>query len=239
MIMKYKVSHLITAGAMLFIGAANVRAQVYLNGDVGASFIQNVPLRNSGGKSASFNPGARGGFSVGYDLSDCFAVELETGAIWNSVDKVGGQSLSSGANADLYQVPLLANLIYKTPVKSGFSAFFGAGAGGIASIFSANSPGTPSTPPPVGTGAVARVIGTFKSTGGIGSGSGFSGSDTDYTFAYQGVAGVKYAFCKNMDIGITYKFLGTLDHHWTIAGSGVSTDAIYTHSVLAAFTLRF
>lgn len=134
---------------------------------------------------------------------------MQTAEIWNSVDTLNGQSVSgAGLSVDIHQIPVLANLVYKTPVKSGFSGYLGAGAGGIASIFSV-------------------------------SGEGTSASDTDYTFAYQGMAGVKYQIAPNMDVGLGYKFLGTLDHHWTLEGEGFSTTSLYTHSILATFTFRF
>lgn len=212
MTIKTKAHHLIAAGTMLLIGAANASAQTspyYLNGEIGASFPQDLTFKNSGGAKASFNPGVRADVLLGYNLCSAFAVEFNTGVIWNSVDKIGGQSLSSeGLNINLYQIPFLANLVYKTPVWNGFSGYIGAGAGGEAALFSANA-------------------------------SGASASDTDFTFAYQGLAGVKYAVCKNADIGVGYKFLGTLDHHWTVAGSGISTEALYTHSIMATFTYRF
>jgi OmpA-OmpF porin, OOP family len=212
MTIKTKTHHLIAAGTMLLIGAANASAQtspVYLDGELGASFPQSLTFKNSGGTKATFNPGVRADIVLGYNLSDCFAVEFNTGAIWNSVDKIGGESLSSeGASFNLYQIPFLANLVYKTPVWKGFSGYIGAGAGGEAAILGVNVPG-------------------------------HSASDNDFTFAYQGLAGVKYAICKNTEIGLGYKFLGTLDHHWTIAGEGISTEALYTHSIMATLTYKF
>ncbi len=205
MINKTKVRHLIAAGTMVWIGVANASAQTspyYIDGQVGAAFLQDVTIKNSGGAKASFNTGVRADVVLGYNLSDCFAVEFNTGAIWNSVDNV------SGANINLYQIPFLGNLVYKTPVWNGFSGYIGAGAGGEAALFSVNA-------------------------------SGQSASDNDFTFAYQGLAGVKYAICKNADIGVGYKFLGTLDHHWTIAGQGLSTEALYTHSIMATLTFKF
>src|SRR5690348_11853278 len=73
MIIKSKVRHLIAAGTMLLIGAASASAQTspyYINGEVGASFLQDVTIRNTGGAKATFNPGVRGGFALGYNLSD-------------------------------------------------------------------------------------------------------------------------------------------------------------------------
>lgn len=65
-------------------------------------------------------------------------------------------------------------------------------------------------------------------------------SDTDVTFAYQGKAGVKYAFTPNMEVDLGYKFLGTASHTWFRNDIFLtSTDPIYSHSVLASFNWRF
>src|SRR6478752_647435 len=101
MINKTKVHNLIAAGSMLLIGAASASAQTspyYIDGQVGASFVQDLSFKNSGGTKASFNTGVRADIILGYNLSDCFAVEFNTGAIWNSVDTIGGVSVSA-ANA--------------------------------------------------------------------------------------------------------------------------------------------
>lgn len=208
--MKANIPCLCATAAILVAFASTAQAQWYVNGEAGVSIPQNFGLRTQGvEETAKMNPGVRGGIAGGYNFSDCLAGELETAVIWNSVDSLNGQSVSgAGISVDIYQIPVLANLIYKTPVKSGFSGYLGAGAGGVATLFDV-------------------------------SGFGQDENDSDFTFAYQGLAGVKYQIAPNMDVGLGYKFLGTLDHHWTLENQGFSSTAIYTHSIMATFTFRF
>ena len=76
-------------------------------------------------------------------------------------------------------------------------------------------------------GAGAGGIATFLEAYGF--------SESDFTFGYQGMAGLKYAVADKVDLGLTYKFLGTLDHDF----DGLKTDATMSHSFLAALTIRF
>jgi len=69
---------------------------------------------------------------------------------------------------------------------------------------------------------------------------------SDSAFAFQGMAGIKYAINERWDFGVTYKFLGTTEHD---VGPGVAYDGItpteyksdgtMTHSVLVALTCKF
>jgi len=79
-----------------------------------------------------------------------------------------------------------------------------------------------------GIGAVCSVF--------TGYGTSLLGFDTEYTFGYQGTAGIRYSLSEHWDIGIAYKFLGTTEHD---LGSGVSMDGTLTHSFLAAMTYKF
>lgn len=75
--------------------------------------------------------------------------------------------------------------------------------------------------------------------------SEWGSTKNDTTFAFQGLAGLKYAFNERWDLGVTYKFLGTTDHD---LGSGldsnnnpteVKSDGTMTHSILVALTCKF
>jgi opacity protein-like surface antigen len=79
-------------------------------------------------------------------------------------------------------------------------------------------------------GGLGGVYGVFT-----GNGTGLLGFQTDFTFGYQAIAGVKYSLSERCDIGIGYKFLGTSDHD---LGGGISMDGTMTHSLLAAITIK-
>ena len=70
-------------------------------------------------------------------------------------------------------------------------------------------------------------------------------TENDSTFAYQGLAGLKYTFNQRWELGLTYKFLGTTEHN---LGSGLDSNfnpttfqsnGTMTHAVLVALTCRF
>jgi len=177
----------------------------YLNGDAGGALQQDVYDKSDGG-TLSFDPGLRADVALGYNINDSFAVELESGVIWNSVDALSGTPLSTyGQSADLYQIPIMLKGIYH--LRTGkFVHYVGVGVGGVASIFDLTS----------------HI-------------SGPNGSDADFTFGYQAEAGVKYMLSDRASIGIGYKFLGTLEHSWTLETFNLKTDPTYTHVIFASF----
>lgn len=201
------------AGSTLLIAAVNTGAQDdkwYLDADGGAAIQQDVNVKNGGGKTV-FDTGFRTGLALGYNFCDSLAAQLETGVIGNSINSISGTSLSAvGASAETYEIPMLADVIYKIPTRSGFTPYFGVGAGGAATMLrSSNVP------------------------------LGFPASDTDFTFACQGLAGLKYAIGKNMEVGVAYKFIATTDHSWSQGGVTFRTDGTMTHSMVATFTWKF
>ncbi len=158
----------------------------------------------------TFDPGARVDLAIGYNFNPSWSTEIEAGAIWNSVDKIKFQATGPAGSfseeikpdANFWQVPLLANLIYKLPLQSRLKPFVGIGAGGI----------------------FTRL-----------EGKDINGNQDDIGFAYQGMAGITYALSDAVDIGLTYKFLGTLEQKY----SGAKTENIYNHSILASLAFKF
>lgn len=218
-----KSARKITAvGTTLLVAAtAHSRAQaadkLYLDINAGPAITQDAAIQNSpfgNTSNVQFDNGLRAGLGVGYNVTPSFAAELETGVIWNSVHSIQNNDLSAlNASADLYQIPILANAIYK-PLHGSFQPYIGVGLGGVAGIF--DSSNIPLFGPP---------------------GAGFS--DTDFTFAYQAKVGFKYAVSDHVDLGLAYEFLGTTDHNWTDGGHTLKTDGTMTHAILATFTWRF
>jgi opacity protein-like surface antigen len=90
----------------------------------------------------------------------------------------------------------------------------------------------------VGVGAVVSIA-TIHAGNYMGGNPDLS--DSDYTFAYQAEAGLDYSLTKNISIGVSYKFLGMLNQSWYMKSfhNRLSTDAIYTHAILANLNWRF
>jgi len=208
--MKPRIPFLLAAGIMPFTTAAvgqDFLSHVYLTGDLGAAFQQAVRIK--GADLIDFHNGVRGDVAIGYRANSWFAVELASGAIWNSGDKIGGVTFSSfGGGLDLYQIPIMGNVVFSTPSWHGFKPYLGAGVGGVAAMLD-----------------FQRPLGSIR--------------DTDFTLSYQAFAGLNYQVCKHVDLGVGYKFLLTEDHNWAQNGVTLQTEGTGTHSVTASLTWKF
>ena len=123
---------------------------LYFNVGAGPSFVQDVDLKRAGGAKSEFDVGIRTDVAVGYQFNPNWAGELETGLTWNAIRKTGAvvPPPAGGAYAayqrgkgDLYQTPLLANVVYTLPLDSRFVPYVGAGAGLMAAGLDARFPG--------------------------------------------------------------------------------------------------
>jgi opacity protein-like surface antigen len=223
MILKYQptMKHslgLAVAGATLILavdGQAQDASRFYLDAKAGVALAQDTsvqasPFGNSG--SIHFDTGFRADLGLGYNLCDCFAVELEPGVVWNSIHQIASNRLSEfNSSADLYQIPIMVNGIYKFPLHGNFKPYVGVGAGAVAGLFDgSNIPFTSS-----------------------------SYRDVDFTFAYQATVGFKYSVCQHAELGLAYEFLGTTDHEWSDQGVTFKSDGTMTHAILATLTWKF
>jgi len=130
------------AGAVILVSATGAEAadwtqNLYLRADAGAIFQQDADLSQTGAPTytASFSPGVRVDLAAGYNLTQSLALEVEPGFTWNSIDSLSGHHLATGESADLYSVPILANLVYKFHATGGWTPYLGAGIGGDVGIF--------------------------------------------------------------------------------------------------------
>jgi OmpA-OmpF porin, OOP family len=209
---------------MLLAGAgahADFADRLYVTAAAGPAFAQNTTIQTppfTGGQ-IDFDTGVRGDIAVGYNVCKAFAVELNTGVIWNSVNSIGGNTLSTySAHADLYQIPLMVNGIYKIPLKGPFKPYIGAGVGAVVGVL--DSSGVPGL--------------YFPTPGGSQS---FDATDTE--FAYQAEVGFNWQLGKHAEVGLAYKFLGTSSFTWNANDTPLKTDGIFTHAVTASFTWCF
>jgi opacity protein-like surface antigen len=140
--MKKNILSIHVVGIALLAGALNASAadpgNMYLNANVGGAYLQNVDI--SGGAEAEFDIGMRLDAALGYHLNNMWSIEFESGWIWNSLDSIENESVPSGFDFDLYQVPLLVNAVVHFPTECAWKPYIGAGIGGVASVFSIETP---------------------------------------------------------------------------------------------------
>jgi len=209
-------------GALIVCGADAAAALPgpYVNVDLGSSFVEDVKIKVAN-TIATFDPGLAANLSFGYQFNNWLAAEFETGVLWNSIDKFAGSPLKAkGASADLYQIPFKLNLVVTVPTKSRWTPYFGGGGGVMAAVIDTHAR-------PVPAPAVVSPLGNANF------------SDTDYTYVYQAMVGLKYDLSAHAQIDLGYKFFGTFDHNWSDRGYTLKTGAIYTHAVQLSFTWRF
>jgi opacity protein-like surface antigen len=183
-----------------------IAGSFYVNGGAGVAILQNIEYR---GEVAQLNVGPRFDVSVGYNLTQCLAVEVQSGFAYNTWSKVDGKSLAPfRESVDIWSVPVTANGIYQHSFSDHLQVYGGLGAGVLVSTLDESVPGGSVHP-------------------------------TDCEFAYQAMFGIKYLFNDHLECGLGYDFLGSLDHHWGENGSSVTTTPTYMHSILLSLTLRF
>jgi len=66
----------------------------------------------------------------------------------------------------------------------------------------------------------------------------FGGSSNDWEFAYQGIAGVKFAATPQVSISVDYRYFATTNPTFAIAG-GTATGQYATHNVMASIAYHF
>ena len=136
----------------LFGGSAALRAdeetvagRFYWSASLGATWIGNTTLTSSDisifnplkSGQVKFSPGGQTDFEFGYHITEWLAAELETGIAINFTDSVGGNG-DSGNGLGFYQIPILANVVFRLPTHSRFKPFIGLGVGGVATQLSDN-----------------------------------------------------------------------------------------------------
>lgn len=225
--MKTNARFLLLIGASLAIEllpALSAQAQLdrlYLQGDAGATLMQDTRLKSffgpvAPGTMVEFDPGPRFGVLAGYQLTDWFAAEAETGVMDNNISAVGG---SRDVDASLANIPFLLNARFRMPTQQRFSPFFGGGLGMSASVIDAN----------------------HFDYGGI----HMSGTQSDVVFAYQFFAGVRYALNPHMGLSLEYHYFATTapewkaDFHFAHTSDTMSFGGAQTHIISVAFDYQF
>ncbi len=193
----------------------------YLRGDLGTSLLVNPDVTEFLGPVSDtrvdFDPGLRLGLAGGYRIEPWLAIEVEAGALFNSINGIGPQSV----NASMTQVPLMANLVIQCNNFNRWVPFVGGGAGGVASVLDIDQR--------VDFGGGSMIL---------------QGSDADAVFAYQAFAGLRYEFNDAVGVGLIYRFMGAEGSSWDVRDDfgddlHIQFEDVYSHSVSLLFQIRF
>src|SRR6266850_1207222 len=127
------------------VGPATLAPGFYIGGGAGPNFLENTRLKQFvdplTGVHVHFDPGVSFNIHGGYRFCEFFALEGQTGMDANSIRSITG---ATSADANVYQVPFMANAVINLPTRSPLSLFMGAGAGGVASVIDINDITIPS-----------------------------------------------------------------------------------------------
>jgi opacity protein-like surface antigen len=120
--------------------AADSDGKGYLTFDGGVTLQRDVTVRDGGGAKASFDPGFRldAAFGVGTHTPNSWAGEFEFGLIYNSMKPI--EALDS-EHLDVYEIPLMVNVIYTLPLDGPVTAYIGGGIGAVYGVFAGDGTG--------------------------------------------------------------------------------------------------
>jgi opacity protein-like surface antigen len=204
---------------LMAVTATGYSQGFYFNADAGVAVAEKVDLHNFFGSTpgvrVDLDPGIRFGAAGGYNFNPFIGIELESGAIHNSVEGVLNSSGGSG-DATFSHIPLLANLVlrYDQP-HCPVIPYIGGGAGGDISV--------------VGLDDV-NFNGVFA-----------DGTDSTIGFAWQAFGGLRYRLNETMSLGASYKFYSAEGASWDFAGfkNGIETGRAKVHNFMVEFNLKF
>ena len=129
----------------------------YAAAAVGGNFLLDAKIKDEDGIKFKFKNGLGLNIGVGYQLCETLAVEVRSGLLWNEIkgfnetSMIGNTSVATtGGDGDVYQIPLMASLIYSIPISEKLSIGLKAGVGIQWTDFNASnievsSPGVPSS----------------------------------------------------------------------------------------------
>lgn len=197
--------------------------RAYVGADAGGTISRDLNVKEffgsvPPGTKVKLDPGFRFDVIGGYQLTDWFSVEGETGIMANRIDSITGADISGYAAVE--NVPLLANVRFQLPMhKCPVTPYIGGGAGGSISVID------------------------FEDNINFNGASG-SGASASLVFAYQAFGGLRYAINDNMGIGVAYHYFVTTGSDWKFDTFGTATDHMKfsggaSHAISVAFDYRF
>ena len=229
-----KNSHIILTG-LLVLGALRPgislaqqwqfitrEAGPYITAEAGGNIPEGGGLTDFGGFAAgaqvNYDPGATLNLAAGYQFNPYLAAEVQTGWNVNSIDSIPGFVVS-----DTYfsSVPILVNAVFQWPIpRTILVPFIGGGVEGAATFFDTDY---------MDNGAVTLV-----------------GGDSDFVFAWQAFAGLRFNLNDHLSAGVAYKYFNTEDssyHYPPLYYYGpdlrLGFEGMRLHQIVLTCTLKF
>ncbi len=203
---------LVSAAAIMVAGTAAHAERVgpYISVYGGYVIQQDADLTNTIRDEVSFDNGFAVGGSFGYDFG---SIRLEGEAAFrrNEADELSDPSV--GARGHFSSLALMLNAIYDFSFSSRFTPYIGAGVGG-AMIYAKHLRAS--------------------------NGAPIIDSDDELVFAYQGIAGVRFAVTEGLSLFVDYRYFATLDPEFKRWDGNARVDSEYkTHNIMAGLTYTF
>lgn len=108
----------------------------YAAAAIGGNFALDAKIKDSYLPKFMFKNGVGLNIGVGYALCETLAVEVRSGVLWNEIKGFNETGMvgttpftTTGGDGDVYQIPLMANLIYSVPINEKLSVVLKAGVG--------------------------------------------------------------------------------------------------------------
>lgn len=197
--------------------------RLYIKVDGGVAWMPNADVKEifgpvPSGTEAEFDPGPRFGFDIGYNVTDWFAAEFETGFMANSLKRITG---AWDTDATFINVPLLVNAKFQLPNNTPLTPYAGVGVGGASSVLDIDELNYGNT----------HVW----------------GSAADITFAWQGFAGLRYALNDKMGLGLEYHYIWSQGPsfesedgwYWDSHSDRIKFGDLQTHAISVRFDMTF
>ena len=249
--------------------------KLYFTTDVGLNFMPDVKLddvslsgflRNQAGVT-TFNSGVlsdlkyrtdlgvRWDIGIGYEFTENFRVQIESGYLHNKVSNLSGtavvnapffnlsgtasgnvtRELGVSYDGSISQVPIMAAAIYEFNLGSGDRTDKSAMAGWRFRPYAGGGIGTVY----INSKSTITASGTETDLGG-----------TDWVFGFQALAGIEYELSNNLYLSLSYRFLGLTSANFgrpsvngvrvpDIGNLDVKSKAVYNHSLQFGLRLEF
>jgi opacity protein-like surface antigen len=178
--------------------------------EVGPNLIEDAKLEGFFGETVTdnqvrFSPGFHFGLGFGQELTPQWRIEFETGYNFNALDSIRDATAST---ADLHRVPVLANLVWQLPNRTGFVPTVGVGLGGQWLHLAAKD--------------VAFGLTTLDD------------SAHTWAFTYQAFAGVRCELNERFSLGLFYRYQVAEAPSWkfnSVPGGTMKLNQVAAHSL--------